>query len=782
MSRLAFGALGALFVSILFSSCSADQRAPARLAEGCLINSDCTSPLVCAFQRCHNECTDSRDCNMGQRCVASDRPFKVCELAEEKNCSTNVDCPPGMVCGVDGQCRDQCSSSNDCISGQVCTSGTCADKKELVDGGLPVVKREGGADSTPCVYSTDCPEPLVCKSGMCLIECRADRDCDYLAACIGGRCRLSSLPGNGTGGTSGGGPDGSAGETSGGASGTGATGSGGKSSGGASGAGGAGGTSSGPPGGALTCKNRGTTGATIADTDITTDQTWSGTIHVTRDVSLYGGAILTIKPGTNIVVDGGHSIDFGWDAGTATVMAQGTAAQPITFCGATATPGAWYGLIVEKNVAATSVFANVLVSDSGGTDAGLKLLTNITVNNVQVHDSGTDGVWATDFQAGSTALSVDGSVGAAVVLTGPGAVHHFPLGGALANNGSNVAKLNFDYVDNDTEFHDLGVPYLQSTDVDVESSATVTFDAGIEYRVAATHQLRIGYNSGGSTIAVEGTAAAPVTFRGETAVSGNWNGILIDSSVTSNSHIRYAKILHAGRSTPALNISAPITLDNVSLDKNKAGVQIGDGGLNPDSTMLSITGTADVPLTIQMNAIPTLPTGGSFTGNTTDQIVVQGDTYEVKGTAPNLGIPYFFSSDLDLEASSSLTVAPGVTFIMSASAKLDVGYASMAATFIAKGTAAAPISFVGLDTTSGYWDGIDFEATALSGSVLDHVIVKNAGVAMDGGIRLNKEIAVTNTTVSGSAGYGISSSKTFTTNYAATNTLTGNAQGATGTF
>jgi hypothetical protein len=41
---------------------------------------------------------------------------------------------------------------------------------------------------------------------------------------------------------------------------------------------------------------------------------------------------------------------------------------------------------------------------------------------------------------------------------------------------------------------------------------------------------------------------------------------------------------------------------------------------------------------------------------------------------------------------------------------------------------------------------------------------------------------VTNTTVSGSAGYGIFYNKTFTTNYATSNTLTGNTQGATGTF
>jgi hypothetical protein len=787
MSRRVAAVLGTFFVLVLFASCSSDEPLK-RLAEGCVINSDCTAPLVCAFQRCHNECTGTRDCPAGQRCVASDRPFKVCELNDEKNCTRNIDCPPAMVCGVDGQCRDQCSTDGDCVSGQVCTSGTCADEKELVDGGLPVLRRDAGvAGTTPCVYSSDCPEPLVCKNGTCLVECREDRDCPYFAPCMGGRCRISgtTLP-TGAGGTSGGVPDAGTGGASGSGNnpGSGGESSGGASSGGASSGGrsGSGGSSGGAPA-ALTCKSRGTSGATVVDTSITSDQTWSGNMHVTGDVLVYMDAVVTIKPGTNIVVDGGRTIDFGWNGGSATVIAQGTASQPITFCGSTAAPGAWASVILEQNVSPTSVLANVLVSDAGGNNAGLQLMTNAMVTNVQVRDSGSDGVWATDFQAGSTALTVTGAVGTSVVLKGEGAIGHFPLGSALTGNGTDIARVDLSTIDADTEFRELGIPFLQVRDVYVQGAATVTFDAGVEYRVAAGHQLNVGYASSGSTIAVEGTASAPVTFRGETAVAGNWDGILINDTVTSQSHIRYAKIQHGGSSDPVLTISAPITLDNVSLDTNKVGVQIGDGGLNTDSTMLSITKTSDVPLTIRPNAIPTLPTGGDLTGNTTDQIAVKGSTvYQAKGTAPNLGLPYVFSADVYFQNGAALTVSPGVTFIMSSGSVLDVGYGSTAATFIAEGTAAAPISFVGLDTTSGYWDGLLFETTALSASALDHVVVKNAGVMNNGGIRLYKEIAVTNTTVSGSAGYGIFYSKAFTKNYTATNTLTGNTQGATGTF
>src|SRR5262245_49694015 len=110
----------------LANACSSESKRTAHvLSEGCSVNSDCNAPLVCAFQRCHNACTETRDCPSGERCVASDRPFRVCQLGIEKLCRYNTDCPVSQVCGVDGQCRDQCVASRDCVIGQVCVTGTC---------------------------------------------------------------------------------------------------------------------------------------------------------------------------------------------------------------------------------------------------------------------------------------------------------------------------------------------------------------------------------------------------------------------------------------------------------------------------------------------------------------------------------------------------------------------------------------------------------------------------------------------------------------------------------
>jgi hypothetical protein len=179
-------------LATLGGACSSDKQL-AGLAAGCSINSDCASPLVCAFRRCHVACTSSRDCGAGQRCVSSDRPTHVCQLDDERNCTFTSDCPSGEYCGVDQQCRDECIADIDCLKDQVCISRTCADKTELTDAGTLVSKSDAGppvSSGQPCLYTSDCPAPLVCRELTCTLECRTTADCKT-GDCIDGRCVAS---------------------------------------------------------------------------------------------------------------------------------------------------------------------------------------------------------------------------------------------------------------------------------------------------------------------------------------------------------------------------------------------------------------------------------------------------------------------------------------------------------------------------------------------------------------------------------------------------------------
>jgi hypothetical protein len=210
---LALPAALAIAGAALPLACGSDNPPVVSLGGGCLINSDCDDPLVCAFRLCHTQCQTDRDCSQGQLCVIAERPDRVCQLASEKSCHYNSDCPGVEVCGVDDQCRDQCSVDRDCVPGQLCVTGTCADQSELVDGGLREV--DGGqAIGQPCSYTSECPDPLVCRDGFCAYECLGPRDCpatmecqadhrckqpDGGAFCVPGEIFFCGCPGGGQG-------------------------------------------------------------------------------------------------------------------------------------------------------------------------------------------------------------------------------------------------------------------------------------------------------------------------------------------------------------------------------------------------------------------------------------------------------------------------------------------------------------------------------------------------------------------------------------------------------
>ena len=123
----------------LAPSCSSKKAPGATLASGCSLNSDCASPLICVFSLCHDACSESRDCPSGERCV-SVGVDNVCELPSEATCSATQQCPVGLLCWTDLQCRNPCDSLQPCVAGNTCVNNVCFSPTEAPDGGFP----EGG--------------------------------------------------------------------------------------------------------------------------------------------------------------------------------------------------------------------------------------------------------------------------------------------------------------------------------------------------------------------------------------------------------------------------------------------------------------------------------------------------------------------------------------------------------------------------------------------------------------------------------------------------------------
>jgi Putative metal-binding motif len=191
------------------AAASCGESTPAhKLAKGCSINSDCDSPLVCAFQSCHQQCDASRDCPDSELCVTSVRPHSVCQFPSEASCAYNSQCVTGEVCARDGHCRDQCAADRDCIAGQVCASGACANPDEVASDGTLMANadRDAGA-GTACQLSSDCGNTgLICRQGYCGLQCREDIDCvppdGPGGSCVDNRCVGSGVASGGEAGAS----------------------------------------------------------------------------------------------------------------------------------------------------------------------------------------------------------------------------------------------------------------------------------------------------------------------------------------------------------------------------------------------------------------------------------------------------------------------------------------------------------------------------------------------------------------------------------------------------
>lgn len=515
--------------------------------------------------------------------------------------------------------------------------------------------------------------------------------------------------------------------------------------------------------------------ATIVSGSITDDVTWSGDVKVEGSLQLRDGSSLTIEPGTRIVMAVDSSIEIGWNNGAATLYASGTEDQPIVICGESEEPGYWESFIIGGNVTSDSTLQHVRIFDGGGdADAALELDATVLVDNVLVSNSSSAGVAAIDFDDESENLSVTESE-RAVILLGDGAATRFPLGGTFTDNEETLARVAFTAVTTALIFPNIGIPYLQERTLQIREGGSVQFDAGVEYRFSTDTLLEVGWNSGASEIQVNGTEEAPVVFRGREQEPGFWGGLIIRTNVLSSSRLSYLSIHDGGGDDEyALEIDAEIELDHVSLLDNELGVSIGAQGLKPSSTTLTVSGTESYPITVEPEGLVTLPTGGDLTGNSTDQVRVPSGNYTIEGTVPNLGVPYRLEGQFQTRDGSSLTIEAGTEFLMGPDSLIVVGWNNGSATIVAEGTEEAPIRFSGAAEEAGYWEGIEVGSNVLSDSAFRWVEFAHAGG--DGFVLdLNRALTVENCSFSDYDGVAILKLEDDTSDYADSNTFSGDA-------
>jgi hypothetical protein len=276
---------------------------------------------------------------------------------------------------------------------------------------------------------------------------------------------------------------------------------------------------------------------------------------------------LTFEAGIDYRFKPDVSLNVGWNSATAGLHVNGTAAAPVRFSAWKSTTSQWGGLTVESKVTTDSNITYAEFRQGGSTTTPvLSIAAPLLVDNVKLDDNKTGMVIGkAGLATGSKNLTIGKTKGRPLKVD-PGALFSIPLGGTFTGNEVDQIEIDGVYLEAGGTINDLGVPYY--FDGQIKSYAVdLVIAAGTDFVMGIDSIIDIGWNGQAGSLVAEGTATAPITFSGSSAMPGTWQGVVIGSKVKSNSRLSYVQIAHAGTATGsalALNASIPVTNSKLS--------------------------------------------------------------------------------------------------------------------------------------------------------------------------------------------------------------------------
>ena len=541
---------------------------------------------------------------------------------------------------------------------------------------------------------------------------------------------------------------------------------------------------------------------------INSNQTWlleDSPHHITGNVDVADGYILTIEPGCVVKFNGNYDLKV-----YGTLVANGTAMAQITFTSnqASPSPGDWDNIHYSNSDA--GCILNYCNISYGGSDDGMIFIRgvedNLTISNCNFTYSATTGIKVDDYyvsfsepEISNCTLTNNNSTGIAcsdpdskpvisdctIQDNGNYALSVYAdnikdITGSMviSGNTNNVIYVYSENIGTGTWLNH-NVPYIIGGDVNVNNSDTLTIVAGNMIKFESSRRLRV-YGA----IIADGTNTERITFTSNAATpaQGDWYNIYINSP-ESMCLLDYCDISYGGKSDGNIYIKGAgdkLTISNCNIEySGDEGIYINDyyaSASRPVITNCNISNNSNIGIycyqnvsdpvisdcTIENNgnyAIRTFAdnikdiTGSMvFSGNVKNSIWVGGDNITT-ATWSNFGIPYVIDGNITVVDNETLTITPGDTLSFNEDTRLTINGA-----LIADGNSSEHIVFTSnLSTPSpGDWYFVYFDEPD-SNCVFDYCDISYGGKS-DGNINIKgagDKLTISNCNIEYSGGEGI---------------------------
>lgn len=288
-------------------------------------------------------------------------------------------------------------------------------------------------------------------------------------------------------------------------------------------------------------------------------------------------------------------------------------------------------------------------------------------------------------------------------------------------------------IDNNTTLYDLGldVDYLIDGELFLDGNALLTVEPGVTIMFTGNNgSIRVGENAG---LKMVGTASKPIVLCGPTnnPNNGSWLHVEVNSTRSDN-QFEYVQFLRGGSGdydwSSVVRVNGKLSMKHCVIDGSlNSGVACNNSGYFSafENNVVRNCATYAVMIDNDMAFTTDWSKGNTFTNNANNRMFVNFSGLDVDQalTISNPGIPYELHDGMNLDGSSTLTIQPGVEFLMGHGSNFAI---QTSVQFKAQGSASNPIIFDGLESQVGYWDGIEFRS-GRSGNEINYCQIKNVG-------------------------------------------------------